>query len=149
MIKKIRNHVKNNSGDTYISLLICLIVAIPAIVFIFQASSAMTQKMWLDDRMNDITSVIAITGDVSCAEVDAIEADIIDKMGGSFTYSSSAWVDSLKSPDADGRVQLGGIVNVTYTNAQYPVIKIADDLILHIDINLTRQSISEKYFKTT
>lgn len=147
MLNKIKKYIKNNRGDTYISFLICITIAIPIFVFVFEASSAMTQKMWLDDRINDITNVVAITGDVSCEDVSLIENDIQDKMGGDFVYTSTAWVNPSKTPAEDGRVQLGGIVNVTYKNEQYPIIKISDDFILHIDIDLTRQSISEKYFK--
>ena len=147
MFNKIKKYIKDNRGDTYISFLICIVIAIPIFVFIFEASSAMTQKMWLDDRINDITNVVAITGDVSCQEVSIIENDIQEKMGGNFIYTSTAWVNPAKTPTEDGRVQLGGIVDVTYKNEQYPIIKISDDFILHIDIDLTRQSISEKYFK--
>ena len=147
MFNKIKKYIKDNRGDTYISFLICIVIAIPIFVFIFEASSAMTQKMWLDDRINDITNVVAITGDVSCQEVSIIENDIQEKMGGNFIYTSTAWVNPAKTPIEDGRVQLGGIVDVTYKNEQYPIIKISDDFILHIDIDLTRQSISEKYFK--
>ena len=73
MMNFIKSYIKNNKGDMYIQTLICLIIFVMVFLFIFQASSSMTQKMWLDDKLNDITKIIAVTGDVSCDEVSAVE----------------------------------------------------------------------------
>jgi hypothetical protein len=110
------------------------------IAFVFQVANTMTQKIWIDDRLNDITKLIAVQGKTQTEEIKSIENDIIDNMGGSISYETT-YKDAVEH-----KVQLGTVVKVKYNNSAFPIITI-NDFNVSITVDIVRQAISEVYYK--
>lgn len=143
MVKRIKAHVKSNGGDMYIQMLICMVCLLGLLAFAFQITATLTQKIWVDDQLNDITRIIAVTGDVDNEDVEEIILRITDKMGGRIEITPAEWFD-----EGEKLVQLGTTVKVKYLNDAFPVIKLGD-FTVDIEVDLSRQGISEVYFKPT
>ena len=145
MVKRIKAHVKNNGGDMYIQMLICITCLLGLLTFAFQVTTTLTQKIWIDDQLNDITRIIAVTGDVDDAAIEDLTEKIIEKMGGQIviTPKNNEWFN-----ESEKLVQLGTVVKVQYFNDEFPVLQMGD-FVVNIDVDLSRQGISEVYFKPT
>lgn len=151
LISSMKKHLKSNSGDMYFQMLICLMSVIIIVAFSFNVVTVMTQKVWLDDKLNDITRIVAVTGSTKDDQIEKIEKEISAKMDrldenkkGYLTFDcpkDGDWFNESK-----GEVQLNGIVEVNYTYDGYPAIEILN-IEIPIDINLTKLAISERYYK--
>lgn len=144
MIKRIKDHLKDNSGDLYFQMMICLIAVVALLALSFNIVTATTQKVWLDDKLNDITRIVAVEGDTTTVAVDRVIEEIETRMGGEITFECpdpSDWFD-----ESEGEVQLNGIVNVNYFNDNYVVVRILN-IDIPITIDLTKIAISERYYK--
>ena len=137
---KIKKHIAQNDGDMYVQMLICVFLFVAVLMFMLQVSSAMSQKLWIDEKLNDLQKLVSIQGCTETADIQAIEKEVLNRFGGEITYDCT-YVDEDKQT-----VQLGNVVHIRYYNDALPIIKIHDGTI-DITVNIQRQAISEVYYK--
>lgn len=151
MLKKIKNHLKTNNGDLYIEALISLIVLVVVFAALIQMSTAMVQKIWIDNKLNDISKIVAVNGswidpdnNNKYDEILNIENQIENKMGenGEITYHYEN--EKLSYP---GMVQIGDSATITYTYDDFPVLDILNKYNLAVDIDISKTAVSEVYHK--
>ena len=138
-MKKLINALKNNKADQYIQFIICTVIGIVLVVSVMSLGTLYVQKVWLNDKLSDMSRIISVTGSYKDAEIYAIEDEVIDKLGGSFSYSG----DILDT--ASGKVQLGSVVKINY-KTEIAVFSIGD-AVINADVDLNKNAISEVYFK--
>jgi hypothetical protein len=148
MLKKIIRHIKNNKGDVYIEMLISMLIIMGLFAGMLQMSTAMIQKMWIDNKLTDITKIIAVEGTWDVPEIDVIEEEIMQKMserGGSEGEIKYHYAN--KDENYPNLVQIGDPVDVIYEHKDYEVLNIFDKYKMSVDINVSKTAISEVYHK--
>ena len=159
MFKKITNHLKNNKGDVYIEALIALMGLVVVFAFLIQVSTAMVEKMYIDNKLTSIAKIVSMkggwidpdTGDIR-SEIEKIQSDMTDKLGGGeITYTTEKTYSSRpdnSSYGPDGFVQIGDTVNINYNYPDYEVLNILDDkLEIKVDIDISKTAVGEIYHK--
>lgn len=143
MKKTIQNHLKSNKGSAYIETVVCLMSLLIVAVILFSASSTLMQKMWLDEKLSDISRLVNSSGTVKSDAITSVENAIKSKFGGGeFTYYAN-FIDD----DADrGLVQLGEVVVISYDNPNYNAFSVGS-FVIDTDIHLQKTAVSDVYYK--
>lgn len=139
---RLKKHLRNHSGDMYIQMLICMLVFLITSVIVFTLASSMTDKLWLDEKLEDIANLVSSTGRVDTESVQRVSKQITDRFGGEI-YFEGTFLDEDKT-----RVQLNDQVYVCYHHDEYTIMSIFG-VDISTEINLSNMAISGVYFKTT
>lgn len=143
MLTRIRNHLQDNHGDVYIQMMICLTVFLLVSVVVFTVASSLNTKLWLDERLNDISKIVDATGTTKSDAILALEQSITDRLGGRVTYEANFLNDD---PNA-GLVQLNEKVKIVYTNDKYTVMSVFGQEIA-TEVYVYKTAVSSVYYKT-
>lgn len=143
MLTTIRNHLRDNHGDVYIQMIICLTVLLLVSVVVFTVASSLSKKLWLDERMNDISKIVDSTGTTKNEAISDIELSITNRFGGHVRYETNFLDDDPEK----GLVQLNEKVKIIYHNDKYTVMSIFGNDI-STEINIYKTAVSSVYYKT-
>lgn len=137
-----RKVFKNRKGEVYIPLMIALFVLSVAMVTAVSVGSSMNNKMWLDEKLDDIGKIVASTGCIRSDEITAITEEITGRFGGTLDFEG----DFLDDDKTVGKVQLNDVVYVTYKSDQYIAIQVGDWKI-YTPVDMRTMAVSNVYWK--
>lgn len=135
-------HLKDHRGDVYIQMLICIVLLLIISVVIFTIASSVIEKMWLDEKVDDISKLVAASGCIHSDEITEIEQLVKQQYGGEFVYTGK-YIDD--DPVA-GLVQLNDQITVTYQSSEYVFLEVGA-FKLSSPIRISRQAVSGVYYK--
>lgn len=160
VLKKITRHLKNSKGDVYIEALIALMGLIAVFAFLVQVSTAMVEKMYIDNKLTSISKIVSMNGgwidpDTGAVrnDIQKIQDDMTAKLGdgGSIIYTTEKTYSSRPDGSSfgpDGFVQIGDTVTINYLHPDYEVLNILDGkLEIKIDIDISKTAVGEIYHK--
>lgn len=143
MFKRLKDHLRDNSGDVYIQMLICTLILLLISVIIISVASSINTKLWLEEQLNDIVRVVENNGSTETPAGEAIEQAIIDRLGGTITYEGRFINDNN---DNKGLVQLNDTVMVKYHCDKYTALKIIG-IEISTPVNISKPATSNVYYK--
>lgn len=141
MLKQIKRHLKDNSADVYIQMLICTTIMLLASVIIISVASSVNDKLWLDEQMTDIVHIIETTGRAESERITEIEDSIVARFGG----GSVSYVGDFLDKD-EKTIQLNNTISVQYHHDYYVAVNIAAFKV-GTPINISKSATSNVYFK--
>ena len=137
----IKQHLKDNKGDSYIEMMICSVILLLMAVIFFSVSTSVVDKLKIDQKMDDIASMVSATGTTKSEALTELENDLIDAYGGEISYDATYIGSSTY-----GRVQLNDVVIITYHVDKYTSLLLSE-FEISTPINISRSAISEVYWK--
>lgn len=138
-LKKYLKSIKRNKADQYIQFCIIMGIVLAMTAGFFSIYGVFSQKMWLNDKMTDISRKISVCGCYKDTDVKAMEKEVTDRLGGSFTYTGDILDTSA------GTVQLGSVIHINY-KTEVTVFSIGT-MNFTTNIDISKDSISEVYIK--
>lgn len=141
---RIKNHLKDNRGDIYIQMLVCTMILLLVSIIIFTLITSVSNKMWLDNKLDYITKTVATTGSTKGSLLSEVINEITDRFGGTISFVA----DYIDEDEEKARVQLDAPIEICYHNDEYVALNIFGIKVSTV-IDLHRTTISSVYYKIT
>lgn len=143
-MRQIKHHLRDNKADEYIPALICTTIMLIISAIVICVVSTVNTRLWLDEKLDDISEIIETTGWLDSESLIAIEDKIENRLGGTVSFTGSI----IRETGAEGRhyVQLNEAVTVNYYNPDFTAVSVGGFKI-STDISLSKKAVSTNYIR--